>query len=81
MLGRVFIVETMGGYCGYLASLAGLASGADSVYINEKPVSANDIMQNVAHIKTKVNIENLIKNSTKFRMLIILSLYFRWLGQ
>lgn len=53
--GRVFIVETMGGYCGYLASLAGLASGADSVYINEKPVSANDIMQNVSHIKTKVS--------------------------
>ena len=60
MLGRVFIVETMGGYCGYLASLAGLASGADSVYINEKPVSANDIMQNVAHIKTKVNTENVL---------------------
>ena len=56
MLGQVFMVETMGGYCGYLASLAGLAFGADSVYINEKPVSANDIMQNVAHIKTKVNL-------------------------
>jgi 6-phosphofructokinase 1 len=26
---RVFIIETMGGYCGYLATLAGLASGAD----------------------------------------------------
>ena len=61
MLGRVFIVETMGGYCGYLASLAGLASGADSVYINEKPVSANDIMQNVAHIKTKVNTKKIFQ--------------------
>uniref|UniRef100_A0A1I8FLU6 UmuC domain-containing protein n=1 Tax=Macrostomum lignano TaxID=282301 RepID=A0A1I8FLU6_9PLAT len=28
MLRRVFVVETMGGYCGYLATLAGLAGGA-----------------------------------------------------
>jgi len=31
---RVFIVETMGGFCGYLATIAGIAAGADSVYIN-----------------------------------------------
>ena len=34
---RVFIVETMGGFCGYLATIAGIAAGADSVYINEIP--------------------------------------------
>ena len=33
---RVFIVETMGGYCGYLATVAGLAGGADSAYIYEE---------------------------------------------
>jgi len=33
---RVFIVETMGGYCGYLASMAGMAGGADAAYINEE---------------------------------------------
>ncbi|CAB1326090.1 unnamed protein product [Coregonus sp. 'balchen'] len=27
---RVFIIETMGGYCGYLASVGGLAAGADT---------------------------------------------------
>lgn len=33
---RVFVVETMGGYCGYLATLAGLAGGADAAYIYEE---------------------------------------------
>ena len=33
---RVFIVETMGGYCGYLATMAGMAGGADAAYINEE---------------------------------------------
>ncbi|PNJ15133.1 PFKP isoform 10, partial [Pongo abelii] len=27
---RVFIIETMGGYCGYLANMGGLAAGADA---------------------------------------------------
>ena len=34
---RVFVVETMGGYSGYLATLAGLAGGADAAYIHEDP--------------------------------------------
>lgn len=29
-------METMGGYCGYLATLAGLAGGADAAYIFEE---------------------------------------------
>ncbi|KAB0398105.1 hypothetical protein E2I00_019753, partial [Balaenoptera physalus] len=29
---RVFIVETMGGYCGYLATVTGIAVGADAAY-------------------------------------------------
>lgn len=32
----MFVVETMGGYCGYLATLAGLAGGADAAYIFEE---------------------------------------------
>lgn len=32
----MFVVETMGGYCGYLATLAGLAGGADAAYIYEE---------------------------------------------
>ena len=29
-------METMGGYSGYLATMAGMAGGADAAYINEE---------------------------------------------
>lgn len=41
---RVFVVETMGGYCGYLATLGALASGADAAYIYEEPSSIEAIL-------------------------------------
>ncbi|XP_033108186.1 ATP-dependent 6-phosphofructokinase, platelet type-like [Anneissia japonica] len=34
---RTFILEVMGRHCGYLALVAGLASGADWIFIPEKP--------------------------------------------
>lgn len=40
---RVFIIETMGGYCGYLASVGGLAAGADAAYIFEEPFDIRDL--------------------------------------
>lgn len=40
---RVFIIETMGGYCGYLATVGGLAAGADTVYIHEEPFNIRDL--------------------------------------
>lgn len=40
---RVFIIETMGGFCGYLATMAGLAAGADAAYIFEEPFSSRDL--------------------------------------
>ncbi|MEQ2183982.1 hypothetical protein GOODEAATRI_003441 [Goodea atripinnis] len=40
---RVFIVETMGGYCGYLATMAGLAAGADAAYIYEEKFNIRDL--------------------------------------
>lgn len=39
----MFIVETMGGYCGYLATMAGLASGADAAYIYEEAFNIHDL--------------------------------------
>lgn len=51
---RVFVVETMGGYCGYLATLAGLAGGADAAYIYEEPFSIKDLMGDVVHMQTKM---------------------------
>ncbi|KAM9827117.1 ATP-dependent 6-phosphofructokinase, platelet type isoform 4-T4 [Neosynchiropus ocellatus] len=51
---RVFIIETMGGYCGYLATVAGLASGADAAYIYEEPFDIRDLQANVEHLTEKM---------------------------
>ncbi|XP_056277890.1 ATP-dependent 6-phosphofructokinase, platelet type-like isoform X3 [Pseudoliparis swirei] len=51
---RVFIIETMGGYCGYLASMGGLAAGADTVYIYEEPFDIRDLQANVEHLTQKM---------------------------
>ncbi|XP_071379318.1 ATP-dependent 6-phosphofructokinase, platelet type-like isoform X7 [Centroberyx affinis] len=51
---RVFIIETMGGYCGYLASVGGLAAGADAVYIYEEPFDIRDLQSNVEHLTQKM---------------------------
>uniref|UniRef100_A0A674AX93 Phosphofructokinase, muscle a n=1 Tax=Salmo trutta TaxID=8032 RepID=A0A674AX93_SALTR len=40
---RVFIIETAGGYCGYLATMAGLAAGADAAYIYEDKFGIRDL--------------------------------------
>ncbi|XP_039188685.1 ATP-dependent 6-phosphofructokinase, muscle type isoform X1 [Crotalus tigris] len=51
---RVFIIETMGGYCGYLATMAGLAAGADAAYIYEDPFTIHDLEMNVEHLTEKM---------------------------
>ncbi|VFV30802.1 6-muscle [Lynx pardinus] len=51
---RVFIIETMGGYCGYLATMAGLAAGADAAYIFEEPFTIRDLQANVEHLVHKM---------------------------
>ncbi|XP_066539343.1 ATP-dependent 6-phosphofructokinase, platelet type isoform X1 [Hoplias malabaricus] len=51
---RVFIIETMGGYCGYLAGVGGLASGADAAYIYEEPFDIRDLQSNVEHLTEKM---------------------------
>jgi len=40
---RVFIIETMGGYCGYLATVAALSSGADNAYIFEEKFTLDEL--------------------------------------
>ncbi|XP_014346767.1 ATP-dependent 6-phosphofructokinase, platelet type isoform X1 [Latimeria chalumnae] len=51
---RVFIIETMGGYCGYLANMGGLASGADAAYIFEEPFDIRELQANVEHLTEKM---------------------------
>ncbi|XP_066151251.1 ATP-dependent 6-phosphofructokinase isoform X7 [Euwallacea fornicatus] len=52
---RVFVIETMGGYCGYLATLSGLAGGADAAYIYEEKFTIKDLQQDVYHMATKMS--------------------------
>ncbi|XP_006620464.1 ATP-dependent 6-phosphofructokinase isoform X1 [Apis dorsata] len=52
---RVFIIETMGGYCGYLATLAGLAGGADAAYIFEEKFNIKDLNHDVIAMAAKMS--------------------------
>jgi 6-phosphofructokinase 1 len=49
---RCFVVEIMGHYCGYLALMSGLATGAERVYIHEEGVTLKDL---------QIDVENLIR--------------------
>jgi 6-phosphofructokinase 1 len=47
---RVFVVEVMGQYCGYLALMSALATGAERVYIPEEGVTLNDLEADVERL-------------------------------
>lgn len=44
---RCFVVEVMGRYCGYLALMSGLATGAERVYIHEEGVTLRDLQHDL----------------------------------
>lgn len=52
---RIFIVEVMGKKCGFLATLAGLAVGADASYIYEHKIKLSDLVQNIERLKKKMS--------------------------
>ena len=39
---RAFVIEVMGRHCGWLALLAGIATGADFIFIPESPPESED---------------------------------------
>jgi 6-phosphofructokinase 1 len=45
---RVFVVEVMGHWCGYLGLMSGLATGAERVYIPEEGVTLKDMQLDIA---------------------------------
>jgi 6-phosphofructokinase 1 len=47
---RCFVVEVMGHYCGYLALLGGLATGAERVYLNEEGVTLRDLQADLDNL-------------------------------
>ncbi len=44
---RVFVVEVLGGNCGYLALMGAMATGAERVYLNEEGVTLSDLREDV----------------------------------
>ncbi len=52
---RVFVVEVMGRYCGYLATMSGLATGAERVYLHENGLTLQDLQDDVNMFKKAFN--------------------------
>lgn len=49
---RCFVVEVMGRYCGYLALMGMLATGAERAYLHEEGVTLDDLRQDVRLLNT-----------------------------
>jgi 6-phosphofructokinase 1 len=49
---RCFVVEVMGRYCGYLALMSGLATGAERVYLHEEGVRLRDLQNDLDKLIT-----------------------------
>ena len=48
---RAFIVEVMGYYCGYLALMSSLATGAERVYLHEEGVTLRDLVHDIDRLR------------------------------
>jgi 6-phosphofructokinase 1 len=48
---RCFVVEVMGRYCGYLALMSGMGSGAERVYLHEEGVTLADLQHDLRKLK------------------------------
>ncbi|KAF8905050.1 6-phosphofructokinase [Gymnopilus junonius] len=54
---RVFVVETQGGKCGYLAAMGALASGASLVYTPEVGMTLDMLRKDVRYLKTRYSLD------------------------
>lgn len=63
---RCFVVEVMGGDCGYLALMSGMATGAERVYLPEEGVTLADLQTDVnkliAGFRNKKRLGLMIRN-------------------
>lgn len=48
---RCFVVEVMGHWCGYLALLSGIATGAERVYMHEEGITLKDLQADVEKLQ------------------------------
>ncbi|ETR71046.1 MAG: 6-phosphofructokinase, partial [Candidatus Magnetoglobus multicellularis str. Araruama] len=48
---RCIVVEVMGYYCGYLALMSGIATGAERVYLHEEGVTLKHLQKDLSYLK------------------------------
>lgn len=48
---RVFVVEVMGKYCGYLGLMSALSTGAERVYMHEEGIRLADLQQDIERLR------------------------------
>ncbi|MBL8141744.1 MAG: 6-phosphofructokinase [Acidobacteria bacterium] len=50
---RCFLVEVMGRYCGYLAAMSALASGAERIYLHERGITLDELRADVVRMRAE----------------------------
>ncbi|KAJ7593050.1 phosphofructokinase domain-containing protein [Mycena floridula] len=65
---RVFVVETQGGKCGYIAAMGALAVGACLVYTPEQGINLDTLRQDVKFLKTRYSLDE--KGKAEGRLVI-----------
>ncbi|KAG5651348.1 hypothetical protein H0H81_009011 [Sphagnurus paluster] len=65
---RVFVVETQGGKCGYIATMGALATGACLVYTPEVGMSLDMLRRDVRFLKTRYGLDE--KGKSEGRLVI-----------
>jgi 6-phosphofructokinase 1 len=48
---RVFVVEVMGNYCGYLGLMGALSTGAERVYMHEEGIRLTDLQEDIDKLR------------------------------
>lgn len=65
---RVFVVETQGGSCGYIAAIGALAAGAVLVYTPEVGIGLNQLGSDVEFLKKRFKLD--VKGKSEGRLVI-----------
>ncbi|KAG6840606.1 hypothetical protein C0991_005647 [Blastosporella zonata] len=65
---RVFVVETQGGKCGYIATMGALATGACIVYTPESGMNLDMLRRDVKFLKTRYSLDE--KGKSEGRLVI-----------
>lgn len=65
---RVFMLEVMGGNCGYLATMAGIAGGADAAYIPEEKFGIKDLMNDLNILKSKMELGHIQRQISELKL-------------